>query len=228
MDADASDSTTEEAAGPQQTLDATVAAVQANGGDLTAIPAGTAVQTIDAWIDQLDDVSAADQVTANLRVLREELTAGDINAAKTGLVLLKLADGAQQATGGGGAAGALVSSLRAAGEKLSAEATSGESLLSQTLNAVKQQSVDITALPAAAAVGNIDSWIETLGAMSGTEPIVADLEALKAAISKPTIDGQEVAGYLSSLADSTEEVGGDNAALRALAYALRTGADKLN
>ncbi|NJC25697.1 hypothetical protein [Neolewinella antarctica] len=97
-----------------------------------------------------------------------------------------------------------------------------------TIDAVQSTGGDITALPAAAAVSNIDGWISTLGAMNGTDGIVRDLQSLKTELSAGAIDGDRVSGLLSSLATSTRSMESKAAGLGTLASALQAGADKLS
>lgn len=207
------------------TLNATVDAVEANGGNITAIPGATAVSNIDTWLAQLDGVEGAGKITGNLEVLKETLSSGNINGPLAGMVMLTLAEDTKQVVGANGnaATSALVSSLRSGGEKLTMEATSGSDLLSQTLAAVKGKAGDITTLPGSAAVSNIDSWIGKLKSMDGTSGIVNELNMLKGELSQPSINGDKVATHLKSLGETTESLAGDNMALQVLAYALDAG-----
>jgi len=100
-------------------------------------------------------------------------------------------------------------------------------LLQNTIDAVQTNGGDVTALPPATAVSNIDAWIGELRNMEGTDGIVADLESLKMELGMDNIDGSKVSGLLSSLASSTRQVGNGNPGLNALASALDAGASKL-
>lgn len=208
-----------------QTLDATVKAVETYDGDLTAIPGSAAVSNIDRWISVLDGNEDAQKVTGNLEVLRDELASGDINGPLAGMLLITLAEDTRQVVGSNGNAAtrALVSSLQSAGNKLTADAVKGNSLLSQTLNAVKMKAGDITTLPAGAAVDNINSWIDRLEGVPGGSGIRAELLNLRADLSADRIDGDRVALRLKSLSESTRKVADGNLGLETLAYALEAG-----
>lgn len=102
-----------------------------------------------------------------------------------------------------------------------------KSMLQSTVEAVTSIGGDITALPADAAVGNIEGWITKLSSMDGTEAVVTQLNALKSELSSGDIDGAKVSGILSTLAEQTKGLAGDNAMLGAVASALQAGAEKL-
>jgi len=106
-------------------------------------------------------------------------------------------------------------------------APAAPSMLNATVDAVKSVGGDITALPAGAAVSNIDGWIAKLETMDGTEAIVGNLNELKTELTSGDIDGGAVSGILSSLADQTKELSAKAPALGAVASALQAGADKL-
>lgn len=219
----------DDAANATATLDATINAVQANGGDLTAIPGATAVSTIEQWEDLLDEYDAADGVTAKLKELRSELSSGDINGPLTGFMLTALAEETTKAVGANGNAQtqALVSALRSAGDKLTATAAQGDDLMSQTVAAVRSNQGNITALPGNAAIANIDAWMKKVATVDGGEEINEELKELKAALSATPIDGAKVAEHLKDLAESTREVANGNKGLEALAFALESGYWKL-
>ena len=99
--------------------------------------------------------------------------------------------------------------------------------LQSTISAVESAGGDITALQPTTAVSNIDSWISELSNMDGTDEIVSDLNELKTELTADNIDGGAVSELLSSLADETRELGGDNMGLSTLARALDAGAQKL-
>ncbi|MGB3801877.1 MAG: hypothetical protein WA952_18810 [Lewinella sp.] len=100
--------------------------------------------------------------------------------------------------------------------------------LQSTISAVEGAGGDITALQPSTAVSNIDSWISELGNMDGTDEIVSDLQELKTELTADNIDGGSVSTLLSSLADQTRELGGNNMGLTTLARALDAGAEKLS
>lgn len=212
---------------PAATLQATIDAVQSNGGDLTALPGDAAISNIDTWTDQLEGVDGAEKVTSNLEALRETLGNSPINGQLAGMQLISLAEDTRQVAGSVPGISALVSALQAGGEKLTASAFAGSSLLDQTLQAAKSAAADITTLPATAAVQNIDGWIAELRGMDGADAIVSDLEALKQELSAPTIDGNKTSDLLFNLAESTRSVAGDNPGLATLAYLLESGAWRL-
>lgn len=99
--------------------------------------------------------------------------------------------------------------------------------LQSTIDAVQSSGGDITALPAGAAVSNIDGWIGELRGMNGTDAIVNDLESLKTELTAGSIDGGRVSQLLSSLADQTRGLAGNTPGLSTLASALEAGAAKL-
>ncbi len=102
-----------------------------------------------------------------------------------------------------------------------------DSPLQPTIDAVQSTGGDVTALPPDAAVSNIDSWINKLQSMDGTNEIVDNLQMLKAELTSGSIDGSKVSNLLSTLATQTRSVGGGNAGLTTLASALEAGARKL-
>ncbi|MFT5999415.1 MAG: hypothetical protein ACI81P_001873 [Neolewinella sp.] len=114
-----------------------------------------------------------------------------------------------------------------AAAEMVAEMASPNPLLQGTVEAVTSVGGDLLALPAAAAVGNIDSWIAKLGSMDGTEAIVSELEALKTELTAESIDGAKVSTLLSSLATSTSSLEGSAPLLGTLATVLQAAADKL-
>lgn len=219
--------TPSEATNANTTLDATLAAVQGYNGDVTALPGRTALGNIDTWLVDLNDVNGAEAVTWNLRALRNTLAQPNINGQLAGMQLLSLAEDTRKVAGGNSNLTALANALKAGGEKLTGTAFTGNDLLPQTLGVLKSKAADITTLPASAAVGNIDSWINTLGGMNGTSAITNDLKTLKMELQKPSIDGMKVGNLLKSLATKTRSVGGDNMGLATLAYTLDAGAARL-
>ena len=96
----------------------------------------------------------------------------------------------------------------------------------ETVTALQGAGGDITAIPPAAAVSNIDGWITRLKDKDGTYEIVQGLENLKEVLTDDDgIDGQEVGTALNELAEDIREK--DNAMLAPLANALAAGGDKL-
>lgn len=212
---------------PTQTLDATNAAIKSAGGDITALPVSAAASNIDTWMSQLGDVDGADKVTANLKELKKALMASDVNGQLAGMLLITLAEDTRQVAGSGMSIGMLTSALKAGGEKLTSATITGNSLLSQTLMAVKGVMGDITTLPATAAVGNVDGWIEKLQGMDGTSEIVRDLNTLKTELQAPTIDGSKVSKLMFDMAEDTRAMGGGDKGVETLAYALEAGGWRL-
>ena len=97
----------------------------------------------------------------------------------------------------------------------------------QTMDAVQGAGGDITSLAPSTAVSNIDSWINELEGMDGTDGIVTNLRSLKDELGAASIDGPRVSNLLSELATETRQVGGGNQGLTMLASALDAGAAKL-
>lgn len=212
--------------------DNTIAAVQANSGDVTALPGAAAISNIDTWIELLDDKSEASplattKVTANLKELKTALGQPNINGPLVGLLLTTLAVDARQVAGDETDLDPLVAALEAGGNKLTGATITGDDLLSQTLLVGKQFGADLTTVPAAAARGNINSWIAKLRAMPGTDDLVEELEELKTELTATDIDGDEVGEILLELAEETGELAPDNNGLQALAYLLRAGGRRL-
>lgn len=100
-------------------------------------------------------------------------------------------------------------------------------LLQSTMNAIETNDGNITALPPSAAVSNIDSWINELRGMDGTESIVGNLTTLKGELNEPSIDGQKVSQLLSTLANETRALAGNNQGVSTLATYLDAGATTL-
>ena len=209
------------------TVQSTVDAVQANGGDITALPADAALANIDSWIDQLDDNEDASKVTGNLEELQEALGEQPINGPLVGMLLITLAEDTRQVAGTAPGVSTLVSALQSGGEKLTDGAFGSSSLLDQTLAAVRAKAADITTLGVPTATKNIDSWITELRGMDGTDDMIGNLETLKTELGASEIDGERVSELLFGLAEETRELAGDNQGLAVLAYALEAGGWRL-
>jgi hypothetical protein len=125
------------------------------------------------------------------------------------------------------AAGAVIDAVDTAADTAVDAMTPEKSMLQSTIEAVTSVGGDITALPAGAAVSNIEGWITKLSSMEGTEGIVTELTSLKTELSSGKIDGGKVSGILSTLAEQTKGLAGDNKMLATVAGALQAGADKL-
>ncbi|WP_116126233.1 hypothetical protein [Lewinella sp. IMCC34183] len=222
---EAGDTDTMEADNPTALLQSTQEAVQANGGDITALPADAAVSNIDNWMDQLDGMDGTDAVTGNLEALKATLTESPINGQLAGMQLISLAEDTRKA--GGSTVSALASALQSGGEKLTGSSFQGSSLLDQTLSAAKGKAADITTLPVSAATQNIDGWIAELRGMDGADGLVEDLESLKTELGAPSIDGEKVSDLLFEMAESTRSMAGDNQGLAVLAYLLESGGWRL-
>jgi hypothetical protein len=212
---------------PAATLDATVAAVQSAGGDLTALPAEAAVDNIDTWMEALDDVDGADKVTGNLESLKEALQESPINGGLVGMILTTLAEDTRQVAGSTPGVSQLASALKAGGEKLTASAFAGDDILNQTLQVGKSKMGDITTLSPDAATQNIDGWIGKLKGMDGTDNMVGQLEALKMELGRGSIDGSKVSQILMDLSEGTRDLANGNNGLETLAYLLEAGAWRL-
>lgn len=82
-----------DAAGTLNYFNETITAVQGVGGDLTAIPAATAVSNIDGWIQRLEGTPGTGEIVNNLKDLKEELTDADgIDGKKVGTLLNALGE----------------------------------------------------------------------------------------------------------------------------------------
>lgn len=229
---------------PTTTLDNTLEAFKAYGGDVTALPISAAVGNIDTWLNMIgpdeidknkrapgnyaDDVDGATMaVTGNLRELRDALSADEVNGQLTGVLLLTLAEDARRAAPNSTGISALASALKAGGEKLVSHTVTGDSPLSQTLGAVAGKMGDITTLPANAATQNVNLWIGRLSGMRGADGIVKDLRSLKTELSAPSIDGEKVSKLLFELSEGTSDMADGNMSLETLAYALEAGGWRL-
>ena len=227
---------------PATTLDNTLDAVNSYGGDLTALPLSTAISTIDTWIDGLapdeidkynadpgspDPSDKTMAVTANLRELRDALSEDDVNGPLAGMLLVTLAEDSRRAAGSSAGVNALANALATGGEKLLGKTVTGNSLLSQTIEAVAGKMGDITTLPASAAVSNVDGWISELSGMNGTNDLVEDLRSLRSELTASSIDGEKVSDLLFELAEDTSDVANGNKGVKTIAYALEAGAWRL-
>lgn len=212
----------------EATLGSTVDALRGTNGDLTALAPRAAVSTIDAFSGQLSEMEGTEAVTTNLDRLRDELTSDKVNAPKTGMILLTLADESKRLIGVGNAGtNALINSLMTTGNRLMEGALSEDSMLGQTLKAIKDNNLSITSMSRDAATNNIDAWIAELEPLPGTTDITTELRGLKMELYRDEIDGSTIAGHLKNLAAQTEAVADGNVSLEALAYALKAGAWKL-
>ena len=96
----------------------------------------------------------------------------------------------------------------------------------ETITAVTNTGGDLTALPPAAAVSNIDGWISRLEGKDGTYEIVEGLKELKEELTDDDgIDGEAVGTVLNALGEDINEM--NNAALSPLAGALTQAGAKL-
>lgn len=99
-------------------INETVDAVRGAGGDITAIPAGAATGVIDGWIAKLSGTPGASTVVGGLKELKTELTAGNIDGARVGSLLSKLAADTRAMAPDNIALGNLADALQAGGNKL--------------------------------------------------------------------------------------------------------------
>jgi hypothetical protein len=85
-------------------------------------------------------------------------------------------------------------------------------------------------LAPAAAVDNIDGWIETLeeAEFDGAEDIADSLEELREELTDDEIDGEYVGEILMELGEDTAAVAGTNAGLSRLASLLTAAGERLN
>ena len=106
-----------DAAGTLNYFNETLTAVTGVGGDLTAIPAATAVSNIDGWIQRLDGKDGMYEIVEGLRELKEKLTEEDgIDGREVGTVLNSLGEDVLELNNP--TLAPLANSLNAAGEKL--------------------------------------------------------------------------------------------------------------
>lgn len=101
------------------------------------------------------------------------------------------------------------------------------SYLKETVTAVKNAGGDLTALPASAAVDNINGWIEKLGDVDGADGVVDNLTALKNELSSGDIDAGTASDVLGKLAEQTRSMEGKAPGLGTLATVLQAASDKL-
>ena len=71
-------------------INETVDAVNANGGDITAIAPATAVTVIDGWIAKLNGMPEASGIVAHLNQLKTQLSSGAPDGKVVGDILTKL------------------------------------------------------------------------------------------------------------------------------------------
>ncbi len=111
-------------------------------------------------------------------------------------------------------------------ESLGADAAGTMDYFNQTITAVTGAGGDLTAIPAATAVSNIDGWVQRLDGQEGTAEIVGNLNELKTALTNPAgIDGKNVGTLLNALGEDVNEL--NNAALSPLSSALTMAGQKL-
>ncbi len=99
-------------------LTSTVKSVKDAGG-ITKLSPDAAVSNVEGWIGTLSGMEGTDGIVGNLKMLKTELSSGNINGATVGPILIKLADETQKMGKGNVAVNGLASALRAGGEKLS-------------------------------------------------------------------------------------------------------------
>ena len=106
------------AAQGEQTLQATVSAVESAGGDITALDPSTAVSNIDTWISTLGEMDGTDQIVGDLNSLKSELTSDAIDGSAVSSLLSSLADQTRQLGNGNMGLNTLASALDAGASKL--------------------------------------------------------------------------------------------------------------
>ena len=208
-------------------LEGTVAAVQGQGGDVTALPVGAATSNIDTWIAMLDSRPRTERVTGHLQALRVVLNESPIDGQRAGLLLTALAKDTRELAGPDSPLDPLIGALRAGGNQLIGATVTGSDLLSRTVLAANQHGADLTTLPSGAALGVIDGWINQLNSVAGGEEVIEELRELKVALSANDINGFEVGDILEDLAEETRELGGDNRSLAPLIYLLESAGQRL-
>ena len=110
--------------------------------------------------------------------------------------------------------------------EMSNDAAGAMNYFNETVTAVSGVGGDITAIPAATAVSNIDGWIQRLQGKDGMYEIVEGLNELKEKLTDPNgIDGKAVGTVLNSLAEDTAEL--NNPTLAPLSNVLAAGGKKL-
>lgn len=103
----------------------------------------------------------------------------------------------------------------------------GMTSINETVDAVRNAGGDITAIPAGAALANVDAWIAKLDGVDGAGEVRNGLKELREELTEGEIDGREVGTILNALAEDTRELAPNNAALAGLAQALEAGGQKL-
>ena len=99
-------------------LKSTVASVKEAGG-ITKLSPEAAASNVDGWIGTLSGMEGTDGIVGNLKMLKTELTSGNINGAAVGPILIKLADQTEAMGKNNMLVKGLASALRTGGEKLS-------------------------------------------------------------------------------------------------------------
>ena len=116
-DMDDMDTDMDMTAGSQQ-LEGTVEAVNAAGGDITALDPTTATSNIDGWIGQLRGMDGTDEIVNNLETLKTELSSGNIDGGRVSEILSTLADETRELEGQAPGLSTLASALQAGADKL--------------------------------------------------------------------------------------------------------------
>lgn len=90
-----------------------------NAGGLTSMSPDAAVAAIDGWTSKLQGQAGAENIVANLNALKTELTAGSINGAAVGEILVKLGTETASVAPDNMALQGLATTLQQAGASLS-------------------------------------------------------------------------------------------------------------
>ncbi|PAP78566.1 hypothetical protein BSZ37_20115 [Rubrivirga marina] len=85
----------------------------------------------------------------------------------------------------------------------------------------------LTSLAPAAAVSNIDAWIDRLEGNPDFAPVVADLETLRSQLQASPIDGAAVGATLQSLGQATTAAAAGDGALETLGTTLTDAGNSL-
>lgn len=100
-------------------INETVDAVNAAGGDITAVAPASAIVVVDGWIAKLSSMPEAAGIVGNLNALKGQLASGAPDAKTTGDLLTKLGLETQALATDNVALQGLSSALTAGGAKLS-------------------------------------------------------------------------------------------------------------
>ena len=92
-----------------------------NVGGLTGLSPQAAVTNIDEWIVKLGGLDGTDDLVADLRMLKTELTGGDLDGGRIGGMLQEIGAETRRLAGDNQAVGGLGAALEEAGEQMTAQ-----------------------------------------------------------------------------------------------------------